>query len=52
VRRKQLHNALGRGLRMKADEVDKRLLRAGIDGRRRAETLSLEEWRQVYDNFP
>jgi 16S rRNA (adenine1518-N6/adenine1519-N6)-dimethyltransferase len=51
VRRKQLHNALARGLEMNADEVNTRLLRAGIDPRRRAESLSLEEWQRVYLQF-
>ena len=51
VRRKQLHNALIRGLGMSADEVHIRLLRAGIDPQRRAETLTLEEWQQVYLHF-
>ncbi len=51
VRRKQLHNALERGLDLPAAEVNLRLARAGIDPRRRAETLSLAEWRQVYEQF-
>jgi 16S rRNA (adenine1518-N6/adenine1519-N6)-dimethyltransferase len=50
-RRKQLHNALTRGLKMPPQEVDKRLLHALIDPRRRAETLSLEEWHRVYLSF-
>ncbi len=51
VRRKQLHNALARGLVLNAEQVNARLARAGIDPRRRAETLSLEEWRRVYASF-
>jgi 16S rRNA (adenine1518-N6/adenine1519-N6)-dimethyltransferase len=43
-RRKQLHNALRINLRMPAEEVTALLDAAGIDGRRRAETLSLPEW--------
>jgi 16S rRNA (adenine1518-N6/adenine1519-N6)-dimethyltransferase len=43
-RRKQLHNALRINLRMPPEEVATLLERAGIDGRRRAETLSLPEW--------
>lgn len=43
-RRKQLHNALRINLRMPPEEVATLLGRAGIDGRRRAETLSLPEW--------
>jgi 16S rRNA (adenine1518-N6/adenine1519-N6)-dimethyltransferase len=44
-RRKQLHNALRMNLRLTSDVVETLLERAGIDGARRAETLSLEEWR-------
>ncbi len=51
VRRKQIHNALSRGLNLNAELVRARLVRAGIDPQRRAETLSLEEWRQVYEQF-
>ncbi|MGB8647467.1 MAG: 16S rRNA (adenine(1518)-N(6)/adenine(1519)-N(6))-dimethyltransferase RsmA [Anaerolineae bacterium] len=51
MRRKQVHNALQRGLGRNEFEVGTRLARAGIDPRRRAETLSLDEWRRVYDQF-
>ncbi len=43
-KRKQLHNALASGLARPQPEIAAALERAGIDGRRRAETLSLEEW--------
>lgn len=45
-RRKQLHNALSTGLGevLSKDEAADRLDRAGIDHRRRAQTLSVEEW--------
>ena len=43
-RRKQLHNALAGGLARSEAEIDTALRQAGIDRRRRAETLSLEEW--------
>ena len=43
-RRKQLHNALAGGLARPGAEIDAALGQAGIDRRRRAETLSLEEW--------
>lgn len=43
-RRKQLHNALSRGLGMKLETVHALLEQAGIDGTRRAQTLELEEW--------
>lgn len=43
-RRKQLRNALVGGLGQPRAEIDAALARAEIDPRRRAETLSLEEW--------
>jgi 16S rRNA (adenine1518-N6/adenine1519-N6)-dimethyltransferase len=43
-RRKQLKNALAEGLRMEHQAVETILLHADIDPRRRAETLTLEEW--------
>jgi 16S rRNA (adenine1518-N6/adenine1519-N6)-dimethyltransferase len=46
-RRKQLHNTLAAGLRRSSQEVAARLQEAGIDSRRRAQTLSLEEWARV-----
>ncbi len=46
-KRKQLHNALAAGLARPQAEVAAALERAGMDGRRRAETLTLEEWASV-----
>ena len=43
-KRKQLANTLATGLVLPKEEVGKRLLEAGIDPSRRAETLSLQEW--------
>lgn len=43
-RRKQLHNALTAGLNKPPDQVQQALNCAGIDPRRRAESLSLTEW--------
>ena len=43
-KRKQLHNSLSAGLHLESRRVDELLLRAGIDPKRRAETLTLEEW--------
>lgn len=43
-RRKQLKNALAHGLALPSQEVVSALRAAGIDERRRAETLTLEEW--------
>jgi len=42
--RKQLHNTLAHGLSLPADSVAAALEDAGIDGKRRPETLSIEEW--------
>lgn len=46
-RRKQLRNTLAARLGFSPDEVAARLQKAGIDPRRRAETLGLEEWAAV-----
>jgi len=43
-KRKQLKNALAGGLHPSREEVGAALEEAGIDPRRRAETLSLAEW--------
>jgi 16S rRNA (adenine1518-N6/adenine1519-N6)-dimethyltransferase len=47
--RKQLHNSLAHGLEMKPTEVALLMEEAEIDPKRRAETLSLEEWAKLYD---
>ena len=46
--RKQLHNSLSHGLGIETSLASAVLERAGIDGRRRPATLSLEEWAVVY----
>jgi 16S rRNA (adenine1518-N6/adenine1519-N6)-dimethyltransferase len=46
-RRKQLRNTLAAGLRLPSEEVAARLQAVGVDPKRRAETLSLEEWARV-----
>jgi 16S rRNA (adenine1518-N6/adenine1519-N6)-dimethyltransferase len=51
-KRKQLRNALSGGLRLGARQVDEHLLRAGIDPKRRAETLTLEEWGTLAGSLP
>ena len=43
-RRKQLHNAFGRELPVAREALDAALAACRIDGERRAQTLSLEEW--------
>ena len=47
-RRKQLRNALSHGLNRPVEEIVAALDRAGIDPRRRAETLSLDEWAALW----
>jgi 16S rRNA (adenine1518-N6/adenine1519-N6)-dimethyltransferase len=42
--RKQLHNTLANGLGASAAEIAVALEKAAIDGKRRAETLSIPEW--------
>jgi 16S rRNA (adenine1518-N6/adenine1519-N6)-dimethyltransferase len=46
-RRKTLRNALSAGLALDRALVARELKRAGVEPRRRAETLSLEEWAGV-----
>lgn len=47
-RRKQIHNSLTSGLHRKNEEVRAWLAAAGIETRRRAETLSIEEWLRLW----
>lgn len=47
-RRKQLHNSLAHGLHRKNAVVQAWLSAASIDPARRAETLSIEEWLQLW----
>jgi 16S rRNA (adenine1518-N6/adenine1519-N6)-dimethyltransferase len=46
--RKQLRNSLAQGLGVSGDEAGRLLGWAEVDGKRRAETLSLEEWAEIY----
>jgi 16S rRNA (adenine1518-N6/adenine1519-N6)-dimethyltransferase len=46
--RKQLRNSLAQGLGVSGDEAGRLLAWAEVDGKRRAETLSLEEWAEIY----
>lgn len=52
ARRKQLRNALALGLDIAPAEVEERLREVGIEPRRRAQTLSLEEWGRLAEAFP
>jgi 16S rRNA (adenine1518-N6/adenine1519-N6)-dimethyltransferase len=47
-RRKQLHNALARGMHRKNEEVKSWLTAASINASRRAETLSIDEWLRLW----
>ncbi len=49
--RKQLRNSLAHSLEMPPSQVASLLEKAGIEARRRAETLSLEEWRELWKIF-
>jgi len=50
ARRKQLTFVLGRRRRVQGTEARARLSVIGIDPARRAETLTLEEWRRLFEN--
>jgi 16S rRNA (adenine1518-N6/adenine1519-N6)-dimethyltransferase len=43
-KRKQLKNSLGSGLSLNSEQTTALFEAAGVDSRRRAETLTLEEW--------
>ena len=47
--RKQLHNSLAHGLGIQTGAANAALTQAGVDGRRRPATLSLQEWAAVCD---
>ncbi len=49
--RKQLHNSLSHGLGVETRVGAETLEKAGIDGRRRPATLSVEEWVAVYESW-
>ena len=50
-KRKTLRNALSGGLRIAPVETEELLSAAGIDPQRRAETLSLDEWRNLVEEY-
>ncbi len=50
-RRKYLRNALQQGLTPDEDRVSGALASAGIDGTRRAQTLTVEEWARLHLAF-
>ena len=47
-RRKKLRSSLAAGLRLPKPQADELLQRAGIDGDRRAQELSLKDWHKLY----
>lgn len=49
--RKQILNSLAQGLKLPKPEVLEMLDKAGIEPRRRAETLSIEEWARLWQEF-
>jgi 16S rRNA (adenine1518-N6/adenine1519-N6)-dimethyltransferase len=49
--RKQIRNSLAHSLEMPPSQVASLLEKAGIEAKRRAETLSLEEWRELWKVF-
>ena len=51
-KRKQLRNALQSGLALPAPPVEAALSQAGIDPKRRAETLTLAEWAALAEALP
>jgi 16S rRNA (adenine1518-N6/adenine1519-N6)-dimethyltransferase len=50
-KRKQLVNNLATGLKIAKSEIESKLTTAGIDPRRRAETLIISEWQKITDTF-
>lgn len=50
-KRKTLLNSLSAGLRMDKEQINEICLTSGIDPKRRAQTLSLDEWYKLYSNI-
>lgn len=50
-KRKMLKNSLANGLNMRVDDIANLLRSAGIDDTRRAETLTLDEWRVLVELY-
>lgn len=50
-KRKQLTNSLAAGLKLEKSLIQQALQEAGLDGTRRAESLSLEEWGRLYESL-
>ena len=50
-RRKQLRNSLAQSLQTSPNQVASLLEKIGVDPKRRAETLNLEEWKRLWEVF-
>jgi 16S rRNA (adenine1518-N6/adenine1519-N6)-dimethyltransferase len=50
-KRKMLHNALSAGLAWPKEQADELLTRANVEPQRRAQTLSMDEWRCLTEIF-
>lgn len=50
-KRKTLRNSLSSNLHLSSAETETRLQKAGIDPMRRAETLTIEEWKKLMETF-
>ncbi len=50
-KRKQLHNSLSGGLGLSNEVVKKALAKSHIDNSRRAQTLTIPEWIELYNNL-
>ena len=50
-KRKTLRNSLSSNLHLSGNEVEEKLKAADIDPMRRAETLSIEEWKKLMETF-
>jgi 16S rRNA (adenine1518-N6/adenine1519-N6)-dimethyltransferase len=50
-KRKQLHNSLTAGLPLKHEQIMQALNEVGVDSKRRAETLTIEEWGRLSDQL-
>ena len=50
-KRKQLHNSLAAGLPIKHEQIMQALSEVGVDPKRRAETLTLEEWGRLSERL-
>ena len=49
--RKQIHNSLRNGINLDTEQVNALLNSAQIDKKRRAETLTMDEWAQLYESY-